>query len=70
MVTEEYIDAFGADLRGRVLGDARRKIFFDDLPSVVNSTLVYCNLDANEVSDFVNAMEDADQVRHLCPRAV
>ena len=69
VVTEEYIEArIYTDLpvqRGRIIGDAAKEVFFDDLPSVVNSTLVYCNLDANEVSDFVNAMEDADQVRHL-----
>ena len=69
VVTEEYIEArIYTDLpvqRGRIIGDTAKEVFFDDLPSIVNSTLVYCNLDANEVSDFVNVMEDADQVRHL-----
>ena len=50
-----------------LLGDAAKEIFFDDLPGIVNSTLVYCNLDANEVGDFIHLMEDADQVRQLLP---
>jgi predicted ABC-class ATPase len=71
VVTEEYIEArIYMDLpvqRGRITGDAAKEVFFDDLPAIVNSTLVYCNLDASEVGDFINLMEDADQVRQLLP---
>ena len=49
------------------MGDAAKEVFFDDLPSVINSTLVYCNLDANEVDDFIKLMEDANQVRQMLP---
>lgn len=71
VVTEEYIEArIYMDLpvqRGRITSEAAKEIFFDDLPAIVNSTLVYCNLDAVEVGDFINLMEDADQVRQLLP---
>ena len=71
VVTEEYIEArIYADLpvqRGRIMADAAKDLFFEDLPGIINSTLVYCNLDANEVVDFINLMEDADQIRQVLP---
>ncbi|MFH0953445.1 MAG: P-loop domain-containing protein, partial [Verrucomicrobiota bacterium] len=71
LITEEYIEArIYVDLparHGRVAGDSAKRVFFDDLPGIVNSALIYCNLNESEVEDFVNGMEDADQVRQLLP---
>lgn len=71
VVTEEYIEArIYLDLpvrHGRIAGDAAKEVFFEDLPSIVNATLVYCNLDGVEVGDFISLMEDADQVRQVLP---
>ena len=47
-------------------GEMAQHIFFDDLPEIVSSSLLYCNLDAAEADRFVNNMEDADRLRqHL-----
>jgi predicted ABC-class ATPase len=52
---------------GRILGAPAKQIFFDELPVVVNAALLYCNLDAADLEDSVNLMEDADQVRQALP---
>lgn len=71
VITDEYVEArIYVDLparHGRVAGDSAKEVFFDDLPSVVNAALVYCNLNEHEIHDFVNLMEDADQVRQALP---
>jgi predicted ABC-class ATPase len=71
VVTEEYIEArVYVDLpsrHGLIAGDSAKAIFFDDLPGVVTGSLIYCNLNAKEVEDFVNLMEDADQIRQVLP---
>jgi len=47
-------------------GEMAQHIFFDDLPEIVSSSLLYCNLDTAEADRFVNNMEDADRLRqHL-----
>lgn len=72
VVTKEYIDAririalpFMAMLSGERLIDAEmaRKVFFEDLPEVISSSLFCCNLDIAAAENFVNTMEDADRVR-------
>lgn len=71
VVTEEYIEAriyVALPVRdGKVAGDAARETFFEDLPAVINSALIHCNLGEREVSDFVKLMEDADQIRQVLP---
>lgn len=71
VITEEYIEArVYVDLparRGRIAGDSAKEIFFEDLPAIVNAALIYCNLSENEVAEFVNLMEDADQIRQILP---
>jgi predicted ABC-class ATPase len=71
LVTEEYVEArIYVQLPqrdGRVDGDRVRDIFFDELASVVNRALVYCNLNERELIQFVNAMEDSDQIRQTLP---
>jgi predicted ABC-class ATPase len=71
VVTEEYIEArIYVDLPerdGRVAGDTALQMFFDDLPELVNASLIYCNLSETEIHDFVNLMEDADQIRQVLP---
>ncbi len=67
LVTEEYVEAriyvMLPQRDGRVDGERVRDIFFEELASVVNASLVYCNLDERELTAFVNSMEDADQIR-------
>jgi hypothetical protein len=47
-------------------GEMAQQIFFEDLPEIVSSSLLYCNIDADEAGRFVNNMEDADRLRqHL-----
>jgi predicted ABC-class ATPase len=72
LVTKEYIDArvrialpYKVYASGERLVDAEmaRKVFFEDLPEVVSSSLFCCNIDLAEAENFVNSMEDADRVR-------
>lgn len=53
--------------RGRIDGDACQTVFFDDLPMVVQESLLYCNMNAEEVEAFVALMEDADHIRQSLP---
>jgi predicted ABC-class ATPase len=72
IVTKEYIDVririampYKVYVSGERLVDAEmaRKVFFEDMPEIVSSSIFCCNLDLAEVEDFVNGMEDADRVR-------
>ncbi len=71
LVTEEYIEArIYVNLpsrRGRISGATAKEIFFEDLSGIINSALIYCNLNEGEVADFVNLMEDSDQIRQVLP---
>lgn len=76
LVTKEYIDVririalpYKVYTSGERLVDAEmaRKVFFDDLPEIVSSSIFCCNLDLAEAEDFVNSMEDADRVRQTLP---
>ncbi|OQA26679.1 MAG: putative ATPase of the ABC class [Verrucomicrobia bacterium ADurb.Bin345] len=71
VVTEEYIEARVyvnlPEKDGHIAGDAALQVFFDDLPALVSASLIYCNLSESEVHDFVNLMEDSDQVRQVLP---
>ncbi|HEY8239926.1 MAG TPA: P-loop domain-containing protein [Kiritimatiellia bacterium] len=71
IVTDEYIEARLTvqlpSLHGRIDGAAARDAFFDDMPRLVNDTLLCCNLPYEDVEQFVDAMEDADQVRQILP---
>lgn len=53
--------------RGRILGEEARHVFFEELPAVVNASLIYCNLEETEVDQFVDLMEDADAIRQALP---
>jgi predicted ABC-class ATPase len=75
VVTKEYIDASirialpykvfagGSESSRIVDAEMARKVFFEDLPEVISSSLFCCNIDIPEAEDFVNTMEDADRVR-------
>jgi predicted ABC-class ATPase len=72
LVTKEYIDVrvrialpYKVYATGERLVDAEmaRKVFFEDLPEVVSSSVFCCNLDIAQAEEFVNGMEDADRVR-------
>ena len=71
LVTEEYVEAriyvVLPQRDGRIDGDRVKDIFFDELASVVNYALIYCNLNEAELNEFVDIMEDADQVRQILP---
>ena len=69
VVMEEMIEAriavYLPSDNNKIEGDIAKQIFFDDLPEIVNHSLIYCNLDPRETDDFVNVMEDADTVRQV-----
>lgn len=71
LLTEEYVEAriyLNLPVRqGTIPGDLVREIFFNELPAVVNGALIYCNVNTAELEQFVDIMEDADQVRQLLP---
>jgi predicted ABC-class ATPase len=71
MLTEEYVEAriyvLLPQRDGRIDGERVKEIFFDELATVVSSSLIYCNLPETEVGQFVEVMEDADQIRQLLP---
>ncbi len=71
LVTEEYVEARLyvklPQTNGRIDAERVKGIFFDELASIVNTALVYCNLDERELTEFVDVMEDADQIRQSLP---
>ena len=71
VVTDEHVEARLyvrlPSVKGRVDTESACEVFFDQLPQVVNQSLIYCNLDEAKVEAFVDRMEDADQIRQLLP---
>lgn len=71
VVAEDYVEArltiHLPARRGRILGEEARHVFFHALPDVVNRSLIYNNLDEEEVARFVRVMEDADAIRQHLP---
>ena len=71
LITEEYVEAriyvMLPQRDGRIDGDRVKDIFFDEMAAVVNSSLIYCNINEAELNEFVDNMEDADQVRQILP---
>lgn len=71
VVSEDYIEArLNIELparRGRILGASAQQIFFEDLPRIVDASLIYCNLDENEIELFTDTMEDVDHIRQALP---
>lgn len=71
LVTEEYVEARIyvrlPQRDGRVDGDRVKSVFFDELASVVNAAMIHCNIEESALNEFVNIMEDADQIRQLMP---
>lgn len=72
VVTKEYVDIrlrvalpFKVYESGERLVDGvmARKVFFEDLPEALSSSIFFCNIDLEEAETFVNDMEDADRVR-------
>lgn len=66
-ITDDFTDVRLSVLiphqRGRLDGAAFQTVFFDDLPMVVQESLIYCNMAPSEVDAFVGLMEDADAIR-------
>lgn len=48
---------------GRVDAERAGTLFFEDLPAVVNASLIYCYLEEDAVQSAVTAMEDSDAIR-------
>ena len=75
VVTKEYIDAcirialpykvFADGTQSNRIVDAEMalKVFFEDLPEVISTSLFCCNINLAETENFVSTMEDADRVR-------
>lgn len=71
VVTEEYIEA---RIKFRLPGDqdalnaaSLKDIFFMELPEAVSRSLLFFNLDEQELGRFVNDMEDMDEIRQILP---
>lgn len=66
-ITDDFTDVRLSVLiplqRGRLDGMSFQTVFFDDLPMVVQESLLYCNMNQAEVEAFVGLMEDADHIR-------
>ena len=66
-ITDDFTDVRLSVLipqqRGRLDAIALQTVFFDDLPMVVQESLIYCNMAPSEVDAFVGLMEDADVIR-------
>jgi predicted ABC-class ATPase len=69
LVSDEYIEthlAVRLPLRDELIdGEKLEDIFFEELQELVVSTLIYCNLDYDELSSFLDIMEDAGRIRQL-----
>ena len=68
VVSEDYVEArmvldMGGTPGATLNLQAARDAFFEDLPAVVNASLIYCNLDDLAAGAFIDAMEDADSIR-------
>ncbi len=53
---------------GRVDAERAGVLFFEDLPEVVNASLIYCYLDEVAVRSAVTVMEDLDAMRLALPK--
>jgi predicted ABC-class ATPase len=67
VIKTDYIEArmvigLPADDR-RVAGLQAQEIFFNELPAIVEQSLYYKNLSANELANYVNSAEDQDFLR-------
>ncbi len=71
VVMDEYVEARLLvqlpSRGGRILGDAAKEIFLNEFPAIVNSALLYCNLDGRDLEEFIDLMESADHVRQALP---
>ena len=69
VVTDEFVEARIyynlPDRDGRIPGNELREVFFEELPMVVNASLIFWNLDEREVEQAVDTMEDADEIRQM-----
>jgi len=69
VVSDEYIEAhLGIRIptrNGLIDGEVLESIFFDEMQELVVDSLIYCNLDFDELSSFLDIMEDAGRVRQL-----
>ena len=78
LLTKEYIEVrfeitlpvqrivVDGELSLSIDGAIAQQIFFEDLPEIVSSSLLYCNIDTADADEHVNNMEDADRLRqHL-----
>ena len=75
VVNSDYVEArfvVGLPARGRrILGRAAEEIFFEKIPRLVKTTLVYSNLDSEVVGKFVDSAEDAEFIRsHLAEKGL
>ena len=47
---------------------ATEEIFFEDFPALVNTALLYCYHDEEEITKYIQTMEDADAIRQALPK--
>ncbi len=66
-INDEYLEArfvMGLPARGRKIdGRTAEKMFFKELPAIVEESLIYRNLRRDELSGYIEVSEDADCLR-------
>lgn len=69
VVSDEYIEAhLGIRIptrNGLIDGEIVESIFFEEMQELVVDSLIYCNLDFDELTSFLDIMEDAGRIRQL-----
>lgn len=67
VVNEDYVEArfvCGLPARGRtIMGKVAEKMFFQEIPAIVENSLFYAAVDHKEIEDYVNLVEDQEFIR-------
>lgn len=68
-INDNYVEArffCGLPARGRtVLGNVAEKMFFQELPAIVENSLFYEGIDQRELEEHINLAEDQEYIREL-----
>jgi len=67
VINEDYVEArfvCGLPARGRtIVGRAAEKMFFQEIPAIVENSLFYIAINRKELNEYVTLMEDQEYIR-------
>lgn len=67
VVNEDYVEArfvCGLPARGRtIMGKVAEKMFYQEIPAIVENSLFYSAVDHNELEEYVKLVEDQEYIR-------